>query len=107
MHTVLPDNPDGITAAIKDMLTAGMETVFCTGGMSVDPDDRTPLAIKNTGNRIVSYGAPVLPGAMFLLSSCCRLARVRYVCKTDDFRFGFALFDVRYGIGCSDFGAHG
>ena len=68
MHTVLPDNPDGITAAIKDMLTAGMETVFCTGGMSVDPDDRTPLAIKNTGNRIVSYGAPVLPGAMFLLS---------------------------------------
>ena len=36
--------------------------------MSVDPDDRTPLAIKNTGARIVSYGAPVLPGAMFLLS---------------------------------------
>jgi molybdopterin biosynthesis enzyme len=36
--------------------------------MSVDPDDRTPLAIKNTGARIVSYGAPVLPGAMFLLA---------------------------------------
>ena len=34
--------------------------------MSVDPDDRTPLAIKNTGARIVGYGAPVLPGAMFL-----------------------------------------
>ena len=49
-------------------MTAGMEVVLCTGGMSVDPDDRTPLAIKNTGNRIVSYGAPVLPGAMFLLS---------------------------------------
>lgn len=67
-HAVLPDDPDGITAAVKDMLTAGMEVVLCTGGMSVDPDDRTPLAIKNTGNRIVSYGAPVLPGAMFLLS---------------------------------------
>ena len=40
--------------------------VFCTGGMSVDPDDRTPLAIRNTGAEIVSYGAPVLPGAMFL-----------------------------------------
>lgn len=39
-----------------------------TGGMSVDPDDKTPGAIKNTGARIVSYGAPVLPGAMFLLS---------------------------------------
>ena len=36
--------------------------------MSVDPDDKTPLAIKNTGARIVSYGAPVLPGAMFLVS---------------------------------------
>ena len=38
------------------------------GGMSVDPDDRTPLAIKNTGADIVTYGAPVLPGAMFLVS---------------------------------------
>ena len=46
----------------------GAEIVFCTGGMSVDPDDKTPLAIKNTGARIVSYGSPVLPGAMFLLS---------------------------------------
>ena len=36
--------------------------------MSVDPDDKTPLAIKNTGARIVSYGSAVLPGAMFLLS---------------------------------------
>ena len=36
--------------------------------MSVDPDDQTPLAIKNTGAHIVSYGAPVLPGAMFLLA---------------------------------------
>ena len=34
----------------------------------MDPDDRTPLAIKNTGADIISYGAPVLPGAMFLLS---------------------------------------
>ena len=49
-------------------IEAGAEIVFCTGGMSVDPDDKTPLAIKNTGARIVSYGSPVLPGAMFLLS---------------------------------------
>ena len=32
------------------------------------PDDKTPLAIKNTGADIISYGAPVLPGAMFLLA---------------------------------------
>ena len=42
--------------------------VITTGGMSVDPDDRTPLAIRNTGADIVTYGAPVLPGAMFLVS---------------------------------------
>ena len=42
--------------------------MLCTGGMSVDPDDKTPKAIKNTGADIVTYGAPVLPGAMFLLS---------------------------------------
>ena len=36
--------------------------------MSVDPDDTTPSAIKNTGARLVTYGAPVLPGAMFLLA---------------------------------------
>ena len=56
-----------ITAAIADMRAAGAEFIACSGGMSVDPDDRTPLAIKNSGARIVSYGAPVLPGAMFLL----------------------------------------
>ena len=72
-------------------MEAGADLVFCTGGMSVDPDDKTPLAIKNTGARIVSYGAPVLPGAMFLLayaktehrSSACGM---RHVFETDDFR---------------------
>ena len=42
--------------------------VICSGGMSVDPDDRTPGAIKDTGAEVVTYGAPVLPGAMLLLS---------------------------------------
>ena len=39
-----------------------------TGGMSVDPDDLTPSAIQSVGGEIISYGAPTLPGAMFLLS---------------------------------------
>ena len=46
--------------------------VICTGGMSVDPDDKTPLAIKNTGAEIVCHGSPILPGAMFLLAYCSR-----------------------------------
>ncbi len=67
-HEICDDDDKGITAAINNMLADGVEMVVCTGGMSVDPDDRTPLAIRNTGANIVSYGAPVLPGAMFLVS---------------------------------------
>ena len=67
-HVILDDNNERITNAIKDMLSKGVDMVLCTGGMSVDPDDRTPLAIKNSGANIVTYGAPVLPGAMFLVS---------------------------------------
>ena len=62
------DDPARITRCIRRVLEAGAELVICTGGMSVDPDDRTPAAIRASGARIVSYGAPVLPGAMFLLS---------------------------------------
>ena len=67
-HEVCPDDHELITKTILKVLEEGAEFVICTGGMSVDPDDKTPLAIKNTGADIVTYGAPVLPGAMFLLS---------------------------------------
>ncbi len=43
------------------------DMILCTGGMSVDPDDTTPGGIRAAGADIVTYGAPVLPGAMFLL----------------------------------------
>ena len=55
-HEIWNDDDQKVTASILKMI------------MSVDPDDKTPLAIKNTGAKIVSYGAPVLPGAMFLLA---------------------------------------
>ena len=67
-HAVCGDDADEITAAIAKMADEGVELILCTGGMSVDPDDRTPLAIRNAGAAIVSYGAPVLPGAMFLMA---------------------------------------
>ena len=51
----------------SEVREAGAELVLCTGGMSVDPDDSTPAAIRRSGARVVSYGAPVLPGAMVLL----------------------------------------
>ena len=67
-HEVYDDDHEAITQGCLQAIEQGAELVLCTGGMSVDPDDKTPLAIKNTGARMVSYGAPVLPGAMFLLS---------------------------------------
>lgn len=65
---LVDDNRVHITEAIKQAIEAKAEIVCCTGGMSVDPDDQTPGAIRDTGAEIVSYGAPVLPGAMFLLA---------------------------------------
>lgn len=67
-HVILGDDHEKITEAILELIEKGADFVVCTGGMSVDPDDKTPLAIKNTGADIVTYGAPILPGAMFLLS---------------------------------------
>jgi len=65
---ILDDNSDVTTQIVLDEIENGAELVCLTGGMSVDPDDKTPLAIRNTGAEVISYGAPVLPGAMFMLS---------------------------------------
>ena len=67
-HVTVDDDLDMITNAILGLKAQGADMIVCTGGMSVDPDDLTPGAIKATGARIVTYGAPVLPGAMFLLA---------------------------------------
>ncbi|SEW37869.1 molybdopterin-binding protein [[Clostridium] fimetarium] len=65
---IIGDNPRDISDGINEFLSEGANMVICTGGMSVDPDDTTPTAIKDTGAKIISYGAPVLPGAMFLMA---------------------------------------
>lgn len=66
-HKVIGDDQAQITKAILDLKKQGAQMILCTGGMSVDPDDRTPAAIRDSGAKIITYGAPVLPGAMFLL----------------------------------------
>ena len=55
---------DAITALVRQ----GADFIAVTGGMSVDPDDQTPAAIRATGAEVVSYGAPTYPGAMFMLA---------------------------------------
>ena len=66
-HTTVDDGMDRIEEAIRAARAEKPDLILCTGGMSVDPDDNTPGAIKKSGANIVTYGAPVLPGAMLLL----------------------------------------
>ena len=50
------DDHEMITEAIQTLIEDGSDLIVCTGGMSVDPDDRTPLAIKNACMEVVTYG---------------------------------------------------
>lgn len=67
-HVIVDDKPDLVTEAIESWISQNVDMVICTGGMSVDPDDRTPLAIRNATDEVITYGAPVLPGSMFMLA---------------------------------------
>ena len=67
-HILVDDNKERIKNAIVQLHQAGCEMIVVTGGMSVDPDDQTPGAIKDSGAGVVFYGAPVFPGAMFCLA---------------------------------------
>jgi molybdenum cofactor synthesis domain-containing protein len=70
---VCDDSLERISATIAEFRDAGADLIVCTGGMSVDPDDLTPGAIKAAGAEVVSYGAPALPGAMFLVAYLGRI----------------------------------
>jgi molybdopterin biosynthesis enzyme len=62
------DDEDMIAGCIKQLIEEGVDMIGVTGGMSVDPDDRTPTGIRKAGGHLITYGAPVLPGAMFMLA---------------------------------------
>lgn len=65
---LVPDDLARIAGAIREHLAEGAEMILATGGMSVDPDDLTPAAIRAAGGHVELYGAPVLPGSMFMLA---------------------------------------
>ena len=64
----VPDSVEITSQTIRTMIDDGADMVILTGGMSVDPDDLTPSSIRAAGGRTVVYGAPVLPGSMFMLA---------------------------------------
>ncbi|MBW1798644.1 MAG: molybdopterin-binding protein [Deltaproteobacteria bacterium] len=61
-----PDDEEKIADGIKGLLQKGVELIMVAGGMSVDPDDVSRMAIARAGAVDVVYGTLVLPGAMFL-----------------------------------------
>ena len=63
-----PDDVGSIRDAINHLFEKGADLVITTGGLSVDPDDVTKEGVAATGARIQIYGAPVFPGAMFLVA---------------------------------------
>lgn len=66
-YIILKDDIELITNKILEMKDIGCNFIILTGGMSVDPDDTTKLAIRKAGVEVVNYGVPVLPGNMFMV----------------------------------------
>jgi molybdenum cofactor synthesis domain-containing protein len=63
---IVTDDPDSISNAIISLKEIDCEIILITGGLSVDPDDVTRQGVRKAGAEIISYGSPILPGAMFL-----------------------------------------
>jgi hypothetical protein len=65
----LPDDDERIAAAALRLVEDGADVLITTGGMSVDPDDRTRFALQRAGAREMIYGSAALPGAMFMIAT--------------------------------------
>jgi molybdenum cofactor synthesis domain-containing protein len=63
-----PDDPEVIAADIRAAKQAGADIILVSGGMSVDPDDKTPEGIRRSGAKVETHGFPVLPGSMFVMA---------------------------------------
>ncbi|MCR5538511.1 MAG: molybdopterin-binding protein [Lachnospiraceae bacterium] len=66
--TFCDDDLDMIRGAIEAYLAQGADLLIMTGGMSVDPDDLTPTAVREAGAEIVSHGVPSQPGNMLMVA---------------------------------------
>ena len=66
--TLCDDDADMIAAAARSFLAWGAGLLVLTGGMSVDPDDVTPAAVRALGADVVTHGAPAQPGNMTLVA---------------------------------------
>lgn len=66
--TICDDDLEMIVRAAQAHLDNGADFLIFTGGMSVDPDDITPTAIRQLGAEIITHGVPSQPGNMTLIA---------------------------------------
>lgn len=66
--TICDDDLDMIVNAAKQHLENSADFLIFTGGMSVDPDDLTPTAVRQLGAEIITHGVPSQPGNMTLVA---------------------------------------
>jgi molybdopterin biosynthesis enzyme len=66
---IVTDDKKMIADAVKELKSSGSDVIFVCGGLSVDPDDVTVDGVKASGAKVITYGAPVFPGSMFLFAS--------------------------------------
>lgn len=67
-NTIVPDDEDKIMNAVREAIRNGAEAVVITGGMSVDPTDKTPIAVRRLGARVIAYGIPIKPTTMTMVA---------------------------------------
>lgn len=70
---IVPDERDREVEAIKRARTRDIQAIIVTGGMSVDPTDKTPDSIKKLGAKIIAYGVPMKPTTMTLIATWSNL----------------------------------
>lgn len=64
-----PDDLEKIQQAIAHFRAEGADLIMLTGGMSVDPDDLTPTAIRQSGADVITQGVPIQPGNMLMMAT--------------------------------------
>ena len=62
------DDLDMLLSAVAKWKDRGAKLIIMTGGMSVDPDDLTPTAIRGSGAEVITQGVPAQPGNMFTVA---------------------------------------
>lgn len=67
-YEFLPDDEDRLVATFEKFKEQGADLVIFTGGMSVDPDDITPRAIRETHAEVIVQGIPMQPGNMLMVA---------------------------------------